>query len=52
MMISGRSCQFQNKSKIQSMKSVEAPQAFAITLEKIGGNVTPTMEEMYVMGTI
>ncbi|MGZ5192942.1 MAG: anti-sigma factor [Kaistella sp.] len=42
----------QNKSKIQSMKSVEAPQAFAITLEKTGGNVTPTMEEMYVMGTI
>ncbi|MDP2454674.1 MULTISPECIES: anti-sigma factor [unclassified Kaistella] len=37
---------------IQPMKSVEKPQAFAITLEKEGGNATPTMEEMYVMGTI
>jgi anti-sigma-K factor RskA len=37
---------------IQAMKSVENPQAFAITLEKEGGNPTPTMEEMYVMGTI
>ena len=39
-------------SKIQAMKSVDKPQAFAITLEKEGGNATPTMEEMYVMGTI
>ena len=39
-------------SKIQPMKSVDNPQAFAITLEKEGGNATPTMEEMYVMGTI
>lgn len=38
--------------KMQPMKSVENPQAFAITLEKEGGNPTPTMEEMYVMGTI
>lgn len=37
---------------MQPMKSVEKPQAFAITLEKEGGNPTPTMEEMYVMGTI
>ena len=36
----------------QEMKSVENAQAFAITLEKAGGNPTPTMEEMYVMGTI
>ncbi len=42
----------QSKSKVQSMKSVKAPQAFAITLEKEGGNPTPTMEEMYEMGTI
>ena len=42
----------QSQSKVQSMKSVKAPQAFAITLEKEGGNPTPTMEEMYVMGTI
>ena len=37
---------------IQEMKSVKNAQAFAITLEKAGGNPTPTMEEMYVMGTI
>lgn len=37
---------------IQAMKSVINPQAFAITLEKEGGNPTPTMEDMYVMGTI
>lgn len=42
----------QDKSTVQSMKSVETPQAFAITLEKEGGNATPTMEEMYVIGTI
>ena len=42
----------QEDSKMQPMKSVENPQAFAITLEKEGGNPTPTMEEMYVMGTI
>lgn len=39
-------------STVQKMKVVENPQAFAITLEKEGGNPTPTMEEMYVMGTI
>lgn len=45
---------FNNKKNvaIQEMKSVEQPQAFAITLEKEGGNTYPTMEEMYVMGTI
>lgn len=39
-------------SVIQEMKSVKNPQAFAITLEKEGGNPTPTMEEMYVMGEV
>ena len=39
-------------STVQEMKSVDNAQAFAITLEKEGGNPTPTMEEMYVMGTI
>ena len=38
--------------EVQEMKSVKNAQAFAITLEKAGGNPTPTMEEMYVMGTI
>lgn len=44
--------QQKDSTKMQAMKSVENPQAFAITLEKEGGNPTPTMEEMYVMGTI
>ena len=39
-------------STVQEMKSVDNAQAFAVTLEKEGGNSTPTMEEMYVMGAI
>jgi anti-sigma-K factor RskA len=31
---------------------VESPQAFAITLEDAGGVPSPTMDQMYVMGTI
>ena len=31
---------------------VESPQAFAVTLEKEGGNPTPTMEQMYVLGEV
>ncbi len=34
------------------VKNIENPQAFAITLEKKGGVSQPTMEEMYVIGTI
>jgi anti-sigma-K factor RskA len=34
------------------VKNVENPQAFAITLEKVGGVEKPTMEEMFVIGTI
>ncbi|WP_225974287.1 anti-sigma factor [Arachidicoccus ginsenosidivorans] len=36
------------------MKKVSAGQvqAFAITLEKAGGNPTPTMDQMYVMGGV
>lgn len=41
-----------NDMNIYLMKSVEAPQAFAITLEPKGGSVNPTMEQMYVMGKI
>lgn len=37
--------------KIQNMKVINSAQAFAITLEKEGGSVSPTMEDMYVMGT-
>lgn len=41
-----------NDMNMYGMKSVDAPQAFAITLERKGGSETPTMEEMYVMGKI
>ncbi|SEJ30317.1 Anti-sigma-K factor rskA [Dyadobacter sp. SG02] len=39
--------------KVLKMKNTKAGSvAFAITLEKEGGNPTPTMEEMYVMGKV
>lgn len=41
-----------NSTDVEKMKSVENAQAFAITLEKEGGNATPTMENMYVMGGV
>jgi anti-sigma-K factor RskA len=34
------------------MKNIQKAQAFAITLEKKGGNPTPTMEQMFVMGKV
>ena len=34
------------------MKGFENAQAFAVTLEKEGGSLTPTMDEMYVLGTV
>lgn len=34
------------------VKNIENAQAFAITLEKAGGSPSPTLEEMYVIGTI
>jgi hypothetical protein len=40
------------KYNFQKMKTFGKAQAFAITLEKEGGSPTPTMEKMYVMGTI
>ncbi len=41
-----------NSEKLQAMKTVQNPQAFAITLENKGGSLTPTMEQMYVMGKV
>jgi anti-sigma-K factor RskA len=38
------------KTEMLKMKIIQNPQAFAVTLEKMGGSPTPTMEEMYVMG--
>lgn len=34
------------------MKSVDKPQAFAVTLEKRGGSVSPTMDNLTVIATI
>jgi anti-sigma-K factor RskA len=34
------------------MKNIPQAQAFAITLEKKGGSIAPTMEAMYVMGKV
>ena len=41
-----------NKTSLQSMNPISSAQAFAVTLEKEGGNSTPTMDQMYVMGKI
>ena len=40
------------KYRIQKMKAFGKAQAFAITIEKEGGNNTPTMEKMVVMGKL
>lgn len=37
---------------MQKMAPVETAQAFAITLEKRGGSLVPTMDQMYVMGKV
>jgi anti-sigma-K factor RskA len=37
---------------LQKMKSIDKAQAFAVTLEKAGGSPTPTLEAMYVMGSL
>ena len=37
---------------ITKMLKIEKAQAFAITLEKMGGNPTPTLSQLYVMGNI
>ena len=42
----------QSSDKLQQMKTVVNPQAFAITLENAGGSVSPTMEQMYVLGNV
>jgi anti-sigma-K factor RskA len=34
------------------MKEIPAAQAFAVTLEKRGGSVSPTMDQMFVMGGV
>ncbi|MES2559525.1 MAG: anti-sigma factor [Bacteroidota bacterium] len=39
-------------SSLHKMRDFESAQAFAITLEKEGGNPSPTLTEMYVMGAV
>ena len=39
----------QSDNFVQKMKAFEKADAFAITLEKEGGSIAPTLEEMYVM---
>lgn len=42
----------QDKFSIQPMKQFKQAQAFAITLEKEGGSINPTMDQMYVAGEV
>lgn len=37
---------------LQQMKEIGAAQAFAVTLEPAGGSVSPTLEQLYVMGEV
>lgn len=37
---------------VQTMKTFNRAEAFAITLEQAGGSPTPTLEQMYVMGAV
>ncbi len=37
---------------LQQMKAIGSAQAFAVTLEPIGGSVSPTLEQLVVMGEI
>lgn len=37
-------------TSLQKMKLTETAQAFAVTLEKNGGNPSPTLDEMYAVG--
>ncbi len=38
-------------ASMQKMKVTEKAQAFAVTLEKSGGNPSPTLDEMYALGS-
>ena len=41
-----------NLTALHTMKSFEDAQAFAITLEPEGGSKSPTLDKMYVLGTL
>lgn len=40
------------QTAMQQMRQIGAAQAFAITLEPVGGSQNPTLEAMYVMGEV
>ncbi|SFH40900.1 anti-sigma factor [Pedobacter insulae] len=40
------------KDAVKQMDAIEKAQAFAVTIEPVGGSVNPTMEKMVVMGAI
>lgn len=40
------------KSAVQQMETIQNAQAFAVTIEPMGGSINPTMEKMVVMGEI
>ena len=42
----------ESKDNMQQMKNIGAAQAFAVTLEPVGGSKTPTLEKLTVMGTV
>jgi anti-sigma-K factor RskA len=44
--------QRQDRQVLQPMKGIANAQAFAITLEQAGGSPSPTMDAMYVIGTV
>jgi len=44
--------QSQPKKLLVVMKEISGAQAFAVTLEKRGGSISPTMEKMVVMGGV
>ena len=43
---------FDMNGELQSMKNIFAADAFAVTLEPIGGSISPTMEQLYVVGAV
>lgn len=40
------------KEAVKQMETIQKAQAFAVTIEPIGGSVNPTMEKMVVMGGV
>jgi anti-sigma-K factor RskA len=40
------------KEAVQQMETIQKAQAFAVTIEPMGGSANPTMEKMLVMGAI